>query len=63
LKHDPMPARRAKQRENQQTMTESFQHAPTLNNQLLAVKKCAPPTSSCDDSGLNDSRGLGIPLA
>lgn len=41
LKHSPMPARRAQQRNNQQTMTHSFQHEMTLSKPAEPVKNCA----------------------
>lgn len=38
LKHGPMPACRAQQREDQQAMTKLFQHRVTLNKRLNPVK-------------------------
>lgn len=41
LKHGPMTARSAQQRNHQQAMTESFQHCATLNSASEKVKNCA----------------------
>ena len=38
LQHSPVPARRAEQREDQQTMAELFYHAATLSEAPIEVK-------------------------